>query len=121
MTHNNRGRLTVDLGGKWRLYTNTIPEGSLALGTVTSGELGDIGALVRLGSGSYVQINAGVLRNLDGRKVAAALGTAGRPSEMVGGKKVNTYLDVESIAIATRLGNGNVSDGIRKALKKAGG
>ena len=32
-------------------------------------------------------------------------------------KKVNTYLDAESIAIATRLGNGNVSEGIRKALK----
>lgn len=41
----------------------------------------------------------------------------GRPAEMQGGKKVNTYLDAESIAIATRLGNGNVSDGIRKALK----
>lgn len=43
----------------------------------------------------------------------------GRPSEMAGGKKVNTYLDVESIEIATQLGNGNVSDGIRKALKLA--
>jgi hypothetical protein len=44
----------------------------------------------------------------------------GRPSEMTGGKKVNTYLDAESVAIATRLGNGNVSEGIRKALKQAG-
>ena len=79
-----------------------------------------MGALVKLSSGNYVQVNAGVLRNLDGRKVAAALGTAGRPSEMSGGKKVNTYLDAESIAIATRLGNGNVSEGIRKALKQAG-
>ena len=34
---------------------------------------------------------------------------------MAGGKKVNTYLDAESIAIATRLGNGHVSAGIRKA------
>ena len=24
MTHNNRGRLTVALGGAWRLYSNTI-------------------------------------------------------------------------------------------------
>lgn len=47
-------------------------------------------------------------------------GQIGRPSEMAGGKKVNTYLDAESIAIATRLGNGNVSEGIRKALKQAG-
>ncbi len=43
--------------------------------------------------------------------------TVGRPAEMQGGRRVNTYLDAESIAIATRLGNGNVSDGIRKALK----
>lgn len=44
-------------------------------------------------------------------------GQAGRPSEMDGGKRVQVYLDVESIAIATRIGNGNVSEGIRKALK----
>lgn len=44
---------------------------------------------------------------------------AGRPAELEGGRKVNTYLDAESIAIATKLGNGNVSEGIRKALKKA--
>lgn len=43
----------------------------------------------------------------------------GRPEEMAGGRKVNTYLDAESIAIATRLGNGNVSEGIRKALKQS--
>jgi len=43
----------------------------------------------------------------------------GRPSEMSGGKKVNTYLDSESIAIATRIGNGNVSEGIRLALKNS--
>lgn len=118
MTHTNRGRLTVDIDGKWRLYTNTIPSGAEALGTVTQGE-GDTGALVKLPSGLYVQINAGTMRNLDGRKVASALGTAGRPSEMSGGKKVNTYLDAESIAIATRIGNGNVSEGIRKALKRS--
>lgn len=41
----------------------------------------------------------------------------GRPPEMAGGKKVNTYLDAESIAIATKLGKGNVSEGIRKALR----
>lgn len=40
----------------------------------------------------------------------------GRPSELEGGKKVNTYLDAGSIAIASRIGNGNVSEGIRKAL-----
>jgi hypothetical protein len=119
MTHENRGRLTVNTGGNWRLYTNTLPANSTALGTVTRDET-DTGALVRIeATGTYVQVNASVIRPLDGRKVAAALGTAGRPSEMSGGKKVNTYLDAESIAIATRLGNGNVSEGIRKALRIA--
>jgi hypothetical protein len=42
----------------------------------------------------------------------------GRPSE-VHGRRVQVYLDAESIAIATHLGNGNVSKGIRKAMKQA--
>lgn len=54
------------------------------------------------------------------RAAKSVLNPVGRPSEMSGGKKVNTYLDAESISIATRLGNGNVSEGIRKALKQAG-
>ena len=40
----------------------------------------------------------------------------GRPAD-VGGKRVQVYLDAESLAIAAKLGNGNVSEGIRKALK----
>lgn len=47
-------------------------------------------------------------------------GKVGRPAEMEGGKAVKVYLDAESIRIATRLGNGNVSEGIRQALKQAG-
>jgi hypothetical protein len=43
----------------------------------------------------------------------------GRPEEMAGGRKVNTYLDANSIAIAAKLGQGNVSEGIRIALSKA--
>ena len=43
----------------------------------------------------------------------------GRPAE-VGGKRVQVYLDAESLAIASKLGSGNVSEGIRKALKGAG-
>ena len=116
MTHNNRGRLVVDTNGNWRLYTNTIPANSTALGTVTRDE-GDTGALVRIeATGVYVQVNAGAARSLDGRKVAAALGTAGRPAEMAGGKRRNIYLDAASREKAERIGNGNVSEGIRIAL-----
>ena len=38
---------------------------------------------------------------------------------MTGGKRRNIYLDDESASIAERLGNGNVSDGIRIALAMA--
>lgn len=119
MTHTNRGRLAVDTNGNWRLYTNTIPGNSTPLGTVTRDE-SDTGALVRIeATGAYVQVNAGAIRSLDGRKVAAALGIAGRPSEMEGGKRVNVYLDAESLAKAAKLGNGNVSEGIRVSLRRA--
>jgi hypothetical protein len=116
MTHTNRGRLTVDTSGNWRLYTNTIPANSTPIGTVTRDQ-SDTGALVRIeATGVYVQVNAGAARPLDGRKVAAALGTAGRPAEMAGGKRSNIYLDATSREIAERIGNGNISEGIRLAL-----
>jgi hypothetical protein len=116
MTHSNRCRLTVDANGNWRIYTNTLPENATPVGTVSRGD-GDTGALVRIEStGAYVQVNAGAVRSLDGRKVAAALGTAGRPAEMAGGKRSNIYLDAASREIAERIGNGNISEGIRLAL-----
>lgn len=42
----------------------------------------------------------------------------GRPA-LLGGKRVQVYLDDESLAIAAQLGNGNVSEGLRLALKAA--
>lgn len=57
----------MDVHGNWRLYTNTIPVASTPLGTVTRD--GDTGALVRIeATGAYAQVNAGVIRTLDGRK-----------------------------------------------------
>lgn len=67
----NRGRLTVDLHGAWRLYTLTIPPGSHALGTV-SRSVGK-GALVRTAVGELVQVNAGAITTLDQRKAEEAL------------------------------------------------
>jgi len=78
---------------------------------------GETGALVRIETtGAYVQVNAGTVRNLDGRKIAAALGITGRPPIMRGGKRVNVYLDDASLITAAALGSGNVSEGIRLAL-----
>lgn len=46
-------------------------------------------------------------------------GRVGAPPKMENGKRVNVYLDTASIEVAAKLGNGNVSDGIRIALAAA--
>lgn len=43
-----------------------------------------------------------------------------RPREMEGGKRRNVYIDDASWDLAKTIGEGNVSDGIRQALKIAG-
>ena len=42
----------------------------------------------------------------------------GRPAEMAKGKRVNVYLDAGSLERAAELGGGNVSEGIRAALRR---
>lgn len=42
----------------------------------------------------------------------------GRPPLLRDGQRVNVYLDAKSIARAKALGQGNVSEGIRKALAR---
>jgi hypothetical protein len=42
----------------------------------------------------------------------------GRPPRVFG-FPVNVYLTAQALAIASTLGNGNISDGIRRALLKA--
>lgn len=111
--------ITINPDGKWKLYTTTIPDGSKILGTITREGI-DTGALVWFEkTGRYAQVNAGVVRAIDGRKVAAALGTLGRqPTAMERGRRVNVYLDAASLVSAKRLG-GSVSAGIRLALRRA--
>lgn len=117
--HENRGRITVDTDGNWRLYAPNLPAGAEALGTVTRDGI-DTGALVRFSAtGRYAQINGMAVRNLDGRKVGGALGSQGRQSALVGGRRVQVYLDDASLEAASRIGDGNVSDGIRRALAQA--
>ena len=128
MTHNNRSRLAVDLGGKWRLYTNTLPANSRALGTVTS-EGYDTGALVLIeATGLYVQVNAGSIRSLPKSKVAAALaevrtgsGGPGRGQGIkaadgaTGLKRTNITIDAASAETLRAFGDGDLSLGIRRA------
>lgn len=118
MNHDNRGRLTVNTDGNWRLYSNTLPPGAEAVGTVTQG-VGDTGALIRYAAtGIYAQLNAGAVKPLSQHKVKAVLEPAGRgrPDTMDAGRRVQVYLDAESLDAAKRLGAGNVSAGIRSAL-----
>ena len=43
----------------------------------------------------------------------------GRPDELVEGRRVNLYLDQETLDKAQQLGDGNVSKGIRIAVGRA--
>jgi hypothetical protein len=43
----------------------------------------------------------------------------GAPVVLDGGKRVNVYLDAESLKIASDLGKGNVSEGIRISLQRS--
>lgn len=70
----NRGRLTILMGGPWRLYTNNCPPGWIMLGTIQRGM--EIGALAKSAAGVYAQINAGTVRSLDQRKVQATINAA---------------------------------------------
>lgn len=118
MSAPNRGRITVDPDGNWRLYTNSAPAGCTMMGTVTRDS--ETGALVLTEAGIYSMLNHRVYKSLDQRKVKAALGISnngGRPAALADGKRVNVYLDAASLQRASELGNGNVSEGIRLALE----
>lgn len=68
----NRARLTIILGGPWRLYQHAALPGWEMLGTVQRGD--EIGALARNKStGVLVMMRAGAASILDQRKAGAAL------------------------------------------------
>lgn len=128
MTHNQRGRLTVDLGGNWRWYANIIPAGSQCLGTVTTAS-GETGALIFTASGVYARLNAGALVSLPQAKVqsavdAARAGTHGGPGRgqgvkaadgATGLKRRNISIDDASADTLRQFGDGDLSLGIRRA------
>lgn len=136
MNHDNRGRLTVDLGGNWRLYANNLPVAGKALGLVTKDET--TGALVHIEStGVYVRLNAGAMVALPQAKVQAAIdaaraGSHGGPGRgqglkaadgATGLKRTNITIDDDSKAILRGFGDGDLSLGIRRAaahLKSSG-
>ena len=73
VNHPNRGPLTVDPAGKWRLYNPLPMPGWETLGTVTD-SAGRTGALVRnRRTGLYCSANAGAVSSLPQKKVEAAM------------------------------------------------
>ena len=109
--------MKIDVKGNWQQYLVTTPKGVEILGTVTT-ESG-AGALARIGK-RYYRVNGDVKDPLDGRTVAGAFGKyghGGRPKVIDGGKAVKVRLDAASIYSARKLGNGNLSEGIRIALR----
>jgi hypothetical protein len=127
MTHNNRGRVTVDLGGNWRLYTNSAPAGCAMLGTVTRDEV-ETGALAITEAGIYTMVNARIFCALDQDKIKASLAEArathGGPGRgqgvravdgATGLKRRNISIDDASADRLRALGDGDLSLGIRRA------
>lgn len=133
MSHENRSRLSVDPGGKWRLYSPVIPASARALGTVRR-SIGDVGALIQFeATGIYAQANAGVVRTLDQSKITAALAEArgthggagrgqGRPAAdgATNLSRKNVSLDGATIERLRALGDGDLSLGIRRAAAALG-
>jgi len=44
--------------------------------------------------------------------------SVGAPIKVKDGRKVNLYLDPRSLAIASEVGQGNISEGVRRALAR---
>ncbi len=54
------------------------------------------------------------------KKKILSTGGKGRPTEIQDGRRVNVYLDESSLIAASKIGDGNVSAGIRLALNLYG-
>ncbi len=69
---NNRGPSTVQLDADWTQYTDALPQGSIALGTVTRGKA--TGALVFIeATQEYLLIAPNLVHKLNARKMRAAI------------------------------------------------
>lgn len=102
----------------WQQYAKTPPPDAEMLGVVTDDD-GLTGALARIkradGFYRYVLLN-NERHALDGRKVAACLGHAGRKKLGSAMKSVQINLSVEDVAFCRSLSGGNLSEGVRLAI-----
>ena len=103
----------------WQQYADATPPNAEIIGVITDDD-GMTGALARIkrsdGFYRYTLVNNELLRPLDGRKVAAALGHAGRKSLGESMQPVQVNLSASDIAFCRSLGDGNLSAGVQKAV-----
>lgn len=97
----------------------SIPDGATPIANATLTEGNVRGLVLRFSSGSYLFVSSSRIDQIDGRLMASLLGKSGRPKLEDKAKRQAIYLDDQSIAVAKRLGAGNVSKGIRFALAAA--
>ncbi|WP_148715061.1 hypothetical protein [Chitinolyticbacter meiyuanensis] len=114
-------KFTVNPQGRWQDFCPTMPDGLEPLGTVT-GPDGKTSALaIMRRSGTYAQVYFGVIRRLPTVALEAAMppemtAALGKPEK---GKRRCLILDDKTWAIATTLGGGSPTAGIRVALSIA--
>ncbi len=80
--HLKKGKIIIDLDADWSLYTDAIPQGSIALGVITQEQ--QTGALVYFEeSQEYLMIQSEQIYRLLAYKVRAAIQQAQRaPAEL---------------------------------------
>ena len=72
-------RVSVDLAGKWRDCTDTLPRGCEVLGTISHGR--EISALVRLeGSGNLAKVSRGAVGMVNQGQTQRLIDAASKPT-----------------------------------------
>ena len=111
--------IEIDVDKDGTEFTDALPASTTLVGVIKF-EDGRAGALVISDSShQYFVVNDGIALQVDGRRVASALGNAGRPAKFKNGSRRNVYLDEETLQYAIKMGQGNLSEGVRQAIKLA--
>jgi hypothetical protein len=104
-------------------YTITVINGQGASDQFTGDTRSEMGDY--LAAWADPQSLTAIVRDDDGNVVAekplqrkTILWQVGRPAVVKDGKAITVYLDADSLQRAADRGNGNVSEGIRQALKQ---
>lgn len=119
MASSNRKRLHIEPGASNLLHPEVKHlDGWVHAGLVTVGD--ETWPLIcNQRTGAYAAFANGGIRSLDQRKVLSALGQFSNAKKLDDGRRVSVYLDGQALDRAAALGDGNVSEGIRRALELA--